>query len=126
MRTLVVVSLLILLAACAATPPTLPDPVTVSFRTYYGTAGGAQQLVLVDVLANQPVTVTINAHCHIDEGGIEPISVRYQGTVTLETQGADRAIGRLHDGRNLGPGTIACEPMRGNLASGVSVSITER
>jgi len=65
-RVMLVFVLVALLAACQATPTTTdpepdPDPVTVSYRTYYGTGGGSQLLMFVDILASEPTTVTIYA-----------------------------------------------------------------
>lgn len=128
MRILTLASLLVLMTACQTEPTTPepePNPLAVSFRTYYATGGGAQLLMFEDILANRPATVRIYAACTIDEGDPVPAFVWYEGTVDLETQGSDRAIPRQSTSLDAGPGIIDCSPITAT-SGGEDVPITER
>jgi len=128
MKLLVIFALAALLVGCQATPTQPdpdPDPLAITFRTYYATGGGAQLLLFEDVLATEPVTATLYAACTIDEGNPVPAFVWFEGTVDLETQGANRAIPRQSISVDAGPGIIDCWPITASVG-GESVSITER
>ncbi len=129
MKLLVALALAALLTACQATPTPPdpdPDPLAITFRTYYGAAGGAQSLVFEDILASEPATVTMYAYCSItDATRPVPWIVEFEGSVTLETLGSDRSIPRKHVGVNMGPGIIDCWPITASVG-GESAPITER
>ena len=131
MKLLTVLLVALLASACQTAPPALtpdpePDPLTVSFRTYFATGGGAQLLMFEDIAASRPATVTVHAECTItDASRPVPWIVSYEGDVTLETLGSNRTIPRKHVGVDMGPGIINCWPITATH-EGVSVPITER
>ncbi len=125
-RFLVALVLATVLVACQSTAPVTPDPdpdpdpdpgpLTVSVRDYYAT-DGTRTLVLVDVVANRPATLSVRADCFLTKG-VGMSLIGYEGTIQVETMGSNRALYYSNRGvPSPGASTISCSSIVGTSGS---------